>query len=225
MIKKIILAGLTVIWIVGFILSWNFLFAGPNYWIGFLFGLMGFAVAGISICILEKSNRSTTETRYVPVYYTAVFVVLMTLLNLCFAYMPLFSLRSVFIIANLLILLIYGVLFYGAVRHFSRAAKLTEYAPQKMKNTADISRQLSVLLSLAKDADIKAELLKLKENVTYSNNVSQQFSVNDEEVFLQKLYKIQEDLAVGTDTNTILDKIKDATDTWNIRNIRINSTQ
>lgn len=58
MIKKIILAGLTVIWIVGFILSWNFLLAGPNYWIGFSFGLMGFAAAGISICILEKGSRS-----------------------------------------------------------------------------------------------------------------------------------------------------------------------
>lgn len=223
MIKKIILAGLTVIWIVGFILSWNFFLAGPNYWIGFSFGLMGFAAAGISICILEKGSRSTTETRFVPIYYTIVFIVLMMLLNLCFACMPMFSLRSVFIVANLLLLLIYGVLFYGAVKHFSRVNGLTAYAPQKLQNTADVSRQLSVLLSLAKDADVKAELRKLKETVAYSNNTSQQFSVSDEEAFIQKLYQIQEDLSGQTDKETVLDKIKDAADTWNVRNSRVNS--
>lgn len=84
--KKILLAGLTVIWIVGFILCWNFLYAGPNFWIGFLFGLVGFAAAGISIYFLEKSNRSTTEIGCIPVYYTAVFVVLMILLNLFFSF-------------------------------------------------------------------------------------------------------------------------------------------
>ena len=63
MIKKILLAGLTVIWIVGFILCWSFLYAGPNYWIGFLFGLVGVAAAGISLDYLEKSTHSTPATR------------------------------------------------------------------------------------------------------------------------------------------------------------------
>lgn len=223
MIKKIILAGLTVIWIAGFILFWNFLLAGPNYWIGFLFGLMGLAVAGISIFLPPKGSQSTTETRFVPIYYTIVYVVLVMLLNLCFACVPFFWLRAVFIVANLLLLLIYGVLFYGAVRHLTRTANLTEYASQKQENAAAVSRQLSVLLSIAKDKAIKAELLRLRETVTYSNNVSQPFSVNDEKVFLQRLYSIQEDLSGGADTDTILNKIKDAAETWNIRNSRIGS--
>lgn len=225
MMKKILLAGLTVIWIVGFILCWNFLYAGPNFWIGFLFGLVGFAAAGISIYFLEKSNRSTTEIGCIPVYYTAVFVVLMILLNLFFSFTQLFTLMPVFVVANLLIILIYGLLFYGAVRHLMRVNELTEYAPEKMKNTAVISQQLAVLLSIAKDAGIRQELLKLKENVAYSNNVSQRFSESDEEAFLDKLYKIQEDLSNGTDTETVLTKIKDAANTWSIRNSSINNPQ
>lgn len=223
MIKKIILAGLTVIWIAGFILSWNFFLAGPNYWLGFLFGLMGLAVAAINIFLPPKGSQSTTETRFVPIYYTIVYVILVMLLNLCFSCVPFFWLRAVFIVANLLLLLIYGVLFYGAVRHLTRAANLTEYAAQKQKNAADISCQISVLLSSAKDKSVKTALLKLKETVAYSNNMSQQYSVNDEAVFLQKLYKIQEDLSGGTDTETVLNEIKEAADMWNIRNSRIGS--
>lgn len=225
MIKKILLAGLTVIWIIGFILCWNFLYAGPNYWIGFVFGLAGFAAAGVSIYFLEKGNRSTTETACIPVYYTAVFVVLMISLNLSFALMQVLSLMPVFIVANLLIILVYGVLFYGSVRHLMRVNDLTEYAPGKIKNTADISRQLTVLLSIAKENGIRQELLKLKETVDYSNNVSQSFSENDEVVFLEKLYRLQEALSGGSDTETILNQIKDAADTWNVRNSRINSTR
>ncbi len=59
--------------------------------------------------------------------------------------------------------------------------------------------------------------------MAYSNNMSQQYSVNDEAVFLQKLYKIQEDLSGGTDTETVLNEIKEAADMWNIRNSRVGS--
>lgn len=225
MIKKILLAGLTVIWIIGFILCWNFLYTGPSYWIGFLFGLIGFAGAGISVYFLEKSNSSTTETGCIPIYYTAVFVVLMISLNLPFAFMQTLSLMPVFVVANLLIILIYGVLFYGSIRHLMRVNDLTEYAPEKMKNTANISQQLTVLLSIVKDTDIRQELLKLKETVDYSNNVSQSFSEGDEEVFLEKLYKLQEELSNDSDTETIINHIKDAASTWGVRNSRINSTR
>ena len=224
MTKKIIIAGLTVIWIVGFILSWNFLFAGPNYWIGFLFGLIGFVIAGVTIFFFGESNSSTTETGYIPIYYTAVFVVLMMILNLSFAFVWNRFLRPAFIVANLVLILIYVVLAYNASRHLQRVKELTEYAPEKMKNTADISRQLSVLLSIAQDAGVRQELLKLKEIVAYSNNVTQQFSESDEQLFLEKLVNIQEELSNNADAETIMSKIKDAATTWNIRNSSINST-
>ena len=225
MIKKIMLAGLTVIWIVGFVISWNIFLAGPNYWFGFLFGLIGFVIALASTFFLGESNHSTTETGYIPVYYTAAFTALMILLNLSFAFIPSLFLRPVLIVANLIIILVYGVLVYGSIRHLQRVKELTEYAPGKMKNTADISQQLSVLLSIAKDANIRQELLKLKETVAYSNNVTQAFSEESEEVFLEQLYKIQEALSNGSDTETILAKIKDAASTWSVRNSRINSTR
>lgn len=223
MTKKIIIAGLTVIWIVGFILSWNLLLAGPNYWIGFLFGLIGLVIAGVTIFFFGESNHNTTEIGYIPIYYTAVFVVLMMILNLSFAFVWSRFLRPVFIVANLVIILVYVVLAYNASRNLQRVKELTEYAPGKMKNTADISRQLSVLLSIAQDAGVRQELLKLKEIVSYSNNVTQQFSEDDERLFLEKLVNIQEDLSNNADTETVMGKIKDAATTWNIRNSSINS--
>lgn len=223
MTKKIIIAGLTVIWIVGFILSWNLFLAGPNYWIGFLFGLIGLVIAGVTIFLFGESNYNTTEIGYIPIYYTAVFVVLMMILNLSFAFVWSRFLRPVFIVANLIIILVYVVLAYNASRNLQRVKELTEYAPGKMKNTADISRQLSVLLSIAQDAGVRQELLKLKEIVAYSNNVTQQFSEDDERLFLEKLVNIQEDLSNNADTKTVMDKIKDAATTWNIRNSSINS--
>lgn len=223
MTKKIIIAGLTVIWIVGFILSWNLFLAGPNYWIGFLFGLIGLVIAGVTIFLFGESNYNTTEIGYIPIYYTAVFVVLMMILNLSFAFVWSRFLRPVFIVANLVIILVYVVLAYNASRNLQRVKELTEYAPGKMKNTADISRQLSVLLSIAQDAGVRQELLKLKEIVSYSNNVTQQFSEDDERLFLEKLVNIQEDLSNNADTKTVMDKIKDAATTWNIRNSSINS--
>lgn len=218
MIKKIILSGLTIIWIVGFILCRGISTIGPNYWLGFIFGLVGFAAAGICILSMEKSNFSTTEIGYIPIYYSAVFVVLMAGLNLGFACIKERMFIPVFIIVDLLLMLIYGILVYAAFKNLARVKELTEYAPGKMKNSADISHELAALLSVAKDADIRQELLKFKEKVDYSNNVSQSFSTDNEERLLEALYKLREDLSDGVDAKIIIDKIKAAADIWNIRN-------
>lgn len=225
MIKKIILAALTVVWIVGFVLCWNFLIAGPNYWIAFLFGLTGFAVAAISEYLLEKGNRSTTETGYIPIYYIAVFVVLMMVLNLSFAFVPMLSLMPVFIVANLLLILIYGVLVYGAAKHLMRVNELAEYAPGKMKNAAAISQQLSVLLSIAKDTGVRQELFRLNENVAYSNNTTQSFSEGDEEAFIEHLNQIQEALSNDADTDTVMETIRAAAVTWSRRNSSLSNAR
>lgn len=223
MSKKITLGGLAFIWIVAFILLRDSSIAGSNYWMGCAFGIAGFAAAAAIEQFTPGSNNSTFETGAIKSFYTFAFAGVMAVLNIIFACVQDDSIRPLFVIANLLVILGYGLMIYSAAKHLSRVNELTEYAPVKMRNTASISQELSVLLSIAQDPAVKQELMKFKENVVYSTNVSQGFSEDYEKLIIDKLSIIRSDLASGAGSDAVIAKIRDASVTWNMRNSVINS--
>jgi hypothetical protein len=81
-----------------------------------------------------------------------------------------------------------------------------------------ISSQLAVMISVTTDAGIKNQLLKLKETVDYSTNVSQGFLVDSQNYFLLQLNQIQGMIDENKDYEEINKKIQEATVTWKIRN-------
>ena len=222
-ISMFIPVGIGIIWVIAFIIYQNSPNIGSDYWIAFAFGLIGIVVAELSIILRSKSNSSTLETGAVSLVYTVIFTIIILALNMFFAFMQKHELAPVFVIVNLIVLFVYGLLIYYSNKYLLRVNELTEYSAEKTGSVADISQQLATLISISNDNEIKKELVKLKEKVDYSNNVSQNFSKEQEEIFLQKIYSLQDDIADGVAKDIVISKIRDASATWGSRNSHVNT--
>lgn len=217
-VNLIALTGVALIWIVGFVLYRVYHDMETNYWVGFAFGLLGLAVAAAGTVCIGRTNRSTQETKGIPVYYTSIYAVISAALNIAFAFTPGDQYMTLYVVANLFILLVYILLMYNAGKYIGRVTERTEYAAAKMEKVAEISRELAALISMSTDEGVRRELLKLKEKVDYSNNVSQSFTEQSEEAFLKKLYDLREAMSNGTGADVLTAKVKDADMAWNMRN-------
>ena len=201
--NQIALIGAAFIWIVAFILYQIYHEVGVNYWTGFAFGLIGMAAAEAGVLFAAKTNRSTLETSGIYAYYSLIYIAVIIALNVFFASTDDY---------------IYVLLTYNADKYIKNASDKTERAAAKTQNVSDISKELAVLISISRDSEIKQELIKLKEKVDYSNNVSQNISQKTEDVFLQKLHNIHDAISKGIGSDIIKSGIRDAEETWNIRN-------
>ena len=100
----------------------------------------------------------------------------------------------------------------------ARVDEQTRQSAEKLRPIASISSQLATILSITTDTDIKKQLLKLKEMVEYSSNVSQKFLDNSQNLFLFQLNQIQSLIVEHKDKDEINKKIQEATTTWKTRN-------
>ncbi|MBD5521206.1 MAG: hypothetical protein HDR03_08315 [Lachnospiraceae bacterium] len=217
-INQIALTGAAFIWVVGFVLYWAYHNMGTNYWVGFAFGILGLVAAIVGTVYIGRTNMSTQETKGIPLYYTSIYAVIVVALNIKFAFTPGNLYVTLYVVANLFILLVYALLMYNAGRYIESVTKRTEYAAAKMEKVVNISKELATLIGISTDEGVRRELLKLKEKVDYSNNVSQSFTEQSEDIFLEKLYDIRDAMSNGIGADIITAKVKDAEMAWNIRN-------
>lgn len=212
--NQLALMGAAFIWIVGFILYQLSHKTGIHYWLGFGFGLLGLAAAAASAVLIGRTRPETEETAGIPVYYTSIYIVLVMAFNIFFALTPDHFLTTLFVVINLAALLVYVLLVYNAGRYMGGVAGRAKQAAKKTEGKADISAELGELISMSTDAGVKAQLLKLKEKVDYSNDIS----TETEAFFVQKLCAIRAAIAEGVDAALVRDSVKEAETVWNVRN-------
>jgi hypothetical protein len=92
--------------------------------------------------------------------------------------------------------------------------KQTRHSAEKIKPITTISSHLATMLSVTTDPDIKNQLLKLKEIVDYSSNISQGFLDDSQNYFLLQLNQIHSLIIEHKDKDEINKKIQEATVTW-----------
>lgn len=216
-------AGIAIIWIIAFLIYQDSPDAGDSYWIAFVFGLIGLVATEISMVLRSKSNSSTLEIGAISIVYTVIFAITNLILNVIFSLSKKNELALVFVIINLAVLLVYAVLIYYSNKYVLRVNGLTDYSADKMVSVSEISKQLAILINMSSDNEVVTELKKLKENIDYSNNVSQNFSRDQEKIFLQKIHSLQNDIADGAEKDIVVSKIRDASVTWGLRNSRVNN--
>lgn len=193
--------------------------AGFYFWGGFGFGFLSFVVVGVSLFrITTNNNRNTTEISCIPVYYTALYLVLTIIINTYFAFRVKGNFNVILVVLNLVLLVAFITLRIYSDDLIARVDKQTIHTAEKIKPITSISFQLASMLSVATDSDIKQQLLKLKETVDYSSNVSQGFSENSQNIFLLQLNQIESLIVEHADKDVISKKIQEATVAWNTRN-------
>nr|WP_295684231.1 hypothetical protein [uncultured Lachnoclostridium sp.] len=193
--------------------------AGFYFWGGFGFGFISYVVAGVSLLLIKKNNnRNTTEISYIPVYYTAVYLLVSVIINTYFVFRVTGKLNVVLVVLNLVIFVTFISIRLYTDGFVARVDVQTRHSADKIRPITSISSQLAIMLSVTTDSDIKKQLLKLKEIVDYSSNVSQEFSENSQKLFLLQLNQIQSLIIEHKDKDEINKKIQEATATWKTRN-------
>jgi hypothetical protein len=193
--------------------------AGFYFWGGFCFGIISFIIAGISILLIKTTkNDNTTEINFIPVYYTAVFLLISTIINTYFIFQVVGKYNIILVSLNLVVLSIFISIRLYTGDYIARVDMQTRHSVEKIRPMSSVSTHLATLLSLTTDSDIKRQLHSLKEMVDYSSNVSQSFQENLQNQFLLQLNQIQSLIVEHKTKDEIINKIQEATVTWKTRN-------
>ena len=193
--------------------------AGFYFWGGLSFGVFSFIVAGVSLLLIKKrNNRNTTEISLIPVYYTAAYQFAALIVNTYFIMREAGKMNQLLVVLNTIILVAFIAVRLNTDDYVSHVDKQTRHLAEKIKPITLISSRMATILSVTSDPDIKTQLLKLKEMVDYSSNVSQEFSEETQNYFLLQLNQIQSLIVEHKDKEEIDKNIQEATVTWKMRN-------
>lgn len=220
-IKKISIIELLIFigWCVVVLVFAEYDRAGFYFWGGFSFGFLSFIIAGVSLLLIKaKNNRNTTETSYIPVYYTAVYLLTSIIINTYFVFRATGRLNIILVVLNAVILVLFITIRLFTDGYVERVDNQTRHSATKIRPVTSISSQMAILLSITTNPDIKKHLLSLKEIVDYSSNVSQGFSEDSQNLFLIQLNHIQSLISQQKDKEEIIEKIQEATVIWKTRN-------
>lgn len=187
--------------------------AGGNFWGGYIFTMLAFAITAGVLCFLKLSHSRTIATQ-LPLFTAAVIYLVITLLvNIIFICLDKDTKTGAMVVINVLLLLAfvgYFIIMYMMTRGVAQASKnVTE-----VKQTANMMEiSVSSLIMLAKDADVKKALEKFKDRVIYGERLpvnarpemqSAHQAVNTQIEVIRTL------LSTGADNTTVLSAVEQA---------------
>lgn len=194
-------------------------------WIIFAAECWAFLASCFMLLLGDNRKRIETEVKQIPVYVILMYFLSSTaftfiyFLIMEFMVLPTFRLFLAVIFAVHAVLFTVTVLVWVSARNYGERLSMQEETyTNKAQWIHRIATELGSLISLANEPGIKSELLKLKETVSYSSNLGQGFNQRNEEMFLQKILKIQEMLLNNERVEDIMQRIEEAKGLWNLRN-------
>ncbi len=189
------------------------------FWIGYGFGMLAFVLTALySALIGERVNRNVSDIRFIQYYFSMWFLVISVLYNTVAVFSDAEKAARNMVIWNLIFIAGFFLTVLYISSYIARVTALTTNVTNRMQNSINVSAKLGGLVAVATNPEIRDRLLKLKQNVDYSSNMTQASSYEVEMQFGAALDEIQGLMFNGTDTETIIKKIDGATSLWFLRN-------
>lgn len=211
-------------WCVSVILFTNFRYTGFNFWCGFFSTVFAFLVVCISLITMNQSqNINTKEVTLIPYVISIVYLGVAIVFNGIFIFGMYIFLSRILVTFNIIWFILFVGIRLSAVNYIKHIENQTKKITGKTSNLGSISTNISMIASKVTDSEIKKELLKLKESVDYSSNISQNFTIGFENQMLEKLNEINTMVEQHVSNKEIINKIQNISNLWNVRN-SMNST-
>ena len=195
--------------------------AGGNFWGGYLFTMLAFAVTAALFCITKLSQSKTIATQSPLIFGTLIYLGATLVINIIFICLNKDTKTTAMVIINVLILLAYiayAIIMYMGMRHMGQAS---EKIVEKRQHIADLEVKVVSLVYAAKDEGVKRALTKLKDDVKYSGRSGSDASepvLEAEENFTNQLAVIKSLLSEGAEAADVLDAIQEASNLLKLRN-------
>ena len=215
---SISIALIGIIWLIAMFVFAS-LFGGEFEYLGSMIG----GVVSVSISLLyllffrQPSGRQATEVGAVPIYYTVLYLAVTLILNTVLMFLHMGGLSLVLLLLNAGLTVGYVIVLLYSEKDTYRITAQVARTEQKLVSTGIIAQKLGMLISATEDSEIKKQLLKLKENVDYSSNISTSVTYDSEQKMILLLDDILQLTTENSDPAIIKDKIRQAEVTWKTR--------
>lgn len=228
-VKRVILgeAIVLVAWLVIMFVCKNALMNPIVFAMSLGFGVLAFAVASISATMSDKQStvKSTTEIHYLPIASSCAYFVVALLANTYFAFVAYgWGGSTIPVVANV-VLLVVLVLVQMGLGSYARRADQKVAALAKTVQTAQFGSYVGQLLAVAEDAQVKAELKGLKDDISFSSNMSHPHVQEIERQFSAALEAVSNSMSADEPADVTVGLVHDARNIWKKRNAALTAVK
>ena len=183
--------------------------------------LCGLAAAVVAILYLmlfrTPSARQAEEAGALSICLTFGYVAAAMALNAWLILRYLGGFNPILLLGNAVLAVGYLALVIGAERSAQRLSAQLERTEEKLSVTAELSAKLGAMLALAEDQGVRERILKLKEAVDYSSNITTGSTFEREKQMEGLLDELLALLSQGGEASLIQDKLREAEHIWRAR--------
>ncbi len=223
-ICSLVLTVFAALWTLSILIFVDFEDAGFYFWGGLCFGLIAIILgAVVNVFISSRAGRNTTEIEMLPIYVTAVYVIISVIFNAIFVYLKDGDYNIAIPVVNVVAMVAYMVVIYSLGQYADRVVAVSSAVGSKTSKYGMITTKMAQLLGMCKDPDVRKRVLDLKQKVDYSNNLSQEVSVYEEEDFYNVITNIESMLVDGSSKEDIMSLIDEADNIWKTRNSKLST--
>ena len=215
---------LAALWCVVVLVFMNHSDAGFYFWGGFSFGLAAFIIVALSSYLVSyQANQNTTEITMIPAFVSGTFVVFSAIFNFIFVCLKDGEYEAAIVVVNVIAIMCYLIVVYYLTQYAARVTEKADRIAGKTMQFGKIKTEIAGALALCSDEDIKKKVLGLKQQIDYSNNLSQEAVADDEAALYSQIQDIEDLLRNKAEKSDVLSKIAEAEETLKIRNSKLST--
>jgi len=217
-ILAITIAALALVWILA-VVAYTMVLELPWLCFGSITcTVIAIIIAEVYLLALRKDpGEQATEPGALGIILTIVFIIVVVLLNSVFVLRKFADFNWILLTLNAAIIVCYVLLLLWVEKSTARLANQLAKTEQKTAASKEISRKLGELLAITADTELRAKLLKLKEAVDYSTNISTEATAYKENQMNAQLDELFQLIVGRAEQLIILKKIEAVEMTWKTR--------
>lgn len=186
-------------------------------------GSLTFVIAAVALAILyltvlrRSPGRQAAEPGALPVLFTLAYVVAIMGSNTVLVFLGRGSFNKFSILCNAAINAVYILLILWAEKDNQRLSAQLERTERKLSGPVAISAKLGEILGLTEDRQLREQLLKLKEAVDYSTNITTGATFERERQMERQLDELRALIVGREEPSAIQNKLHEVELTWKTR--------
>ncbi len=188
--------------------------------------IIAIMAAEVYLLVFRKDpGNQGAEPGVLGIIFSVGYLLIAVLLNSIFVLLGFGDFNWVLVTLNVVAIAGYIILLLWAEQTSARLERQMEETAQKTAPSINIGRKLGELLAITQDKEIRARLLKLKEAVDYSTNISTNATSEKEFQMDMQLDELAQLTIARADRLIILNKVEAAEMTWKMRNSAASSVR
>lgn len=186
-------------------------------------GAMTFVLIAVALAILyltvprKSPGKQAPEADAPSIYFTVAYVIAAMVSNTVLTLVGRGDFNGFLLLCNAVINAVYILLVLCAKKDSRRVSEQLARTEQKLSGSTHISKKLGEILSITENAELRKQLLALKESVDYSTNISTTATLESEKIMERRLDVLMLLIMHKGELSDIQDKIREVEIIWNTR--------